>query len=193
MSDGLKRAQQNKVVSAQYLGGHPLDTRQRRVTLKLTPLALAFGKITIDLEDIVSTQVESAGEINKRITVTRIFAVGVFALALPKKNDNRHKYLSVEFVDDQGNHHYGDDSLTPNLEADSLNSVIKAGDEQAKEILIELLKGNEEYSSEAIEMLMNSGDDELSVSANGWANRNGYLVVKRNPRATSATWGSGRK
>ena len=44
----------------------------------------------------VTATVETAGEITRRVTATRILATGVFALALKKKKDDRELYLIVE-------------------------------------------------------------------------------------------------
>jgi predicted nucleic acid-binding Zn-ribbon protein len=40
--------------------------------------------------------VETCGQLERRITVTRVLATGIFALALRKKKDNRELFLSVE-------------------------------------------------------------------------------------------------
>jgi hypothetical protein len=40
--------------------------------------------------------IETSGEIEKRITATRLATTGVFALALRKKKDNRQLFLTVE-------------------------------------------------------------------------------------------------
>lgn len=43
-----------------------------------------------------TARVETAGDIQKRVTATRLVAVGVFAFAFKKKKDARELYLSVE-------------------------------------------------------------------------------------------------
>ena len=43
--------------------------------------------------------VETSGDIEKRITATRLVTTGVFALALRKKKDNRELFLTVEGED----------------------------------------------------------------------------------------------
>lgn len=40
--------------------------------------------------------VETVGEVRRRVTATRVVAVGVFALALKKKKDDRELFLTVE-------------------------------------------------------------------------------------------------
>ncbi|GEL19345.1 hypothetical protein [Pseudonocardia asaccharolytica] len=44
----------------------------------------------------VSAVVDTAGNINRRVTATRLVAVGVFALALKKKQDDREVFLLVD-------------------------------------------------------------------------------------------------
>jgi len=41
-------------------------------------------------------RVEEGGSVNRRFTVTRIVALGVFAAGVPKKIDDRQLYLSIE-------------------------------------------------------------------------------------------------
>lgn len=43
-----------------------------------------------------AARVETAGDIQSRVTVTRLLATGVFAFALKKKKDSRELYLTVE-------------------------------------------------------------------------------------------------
>jgi predicted nucleic acid-binding Zn-ribbon protein len=66
------------------------------------PVRIYGGKVFNDktgegggINDAHAT-VETSGEIEKRITATRILATGVFALALRKKKDNRELFLTVE-------------------------------------------------------------------------------------------------
>lgn len=44
----------------------------------------------------VRASVESVGQLSRRITATRLVAVGVFALALQKKQDDRSVFLTIE-------------------------------------------------------------------------------------------------
>lgn len=44
----------------------------------------------------LTARVEDAGTLNRRITATRLVALGVFALAAPKKQDDRVLYLTIE-------------------------------------------------------------------------------------------------
>ena len=44
----------------------------------------------------LTARVEDSGTLNRRITATRLVALGVFALAVPKKQDDREVYLTIE-------------------------------------------------------------------------------------------------
>lgn len=49
----------------------------------------------------VTATVDTAGNINRRVTATRLVAVGVFALALKKKQDDREVFLLIDGPDFQ--------------------------------------------------------------------------------------------
>lgn len=44
----------------------------------------------------LTARVEDSGTLNRRITATRLVAFGVFALAAPKRQDDRELYLTIE-------------------------------------------------------------------------------------------------
>src|SRR5262245_39201050 len=44
----------------------------------------------------LTATVEQGGNLNRRFTVTRIVALGVLAAGVPKKNDDRELYLTIE-------------------------------------------------------------------------------------------------
>lgn len=60
----------------------------------LTDTALTYKGVTYPLP--AKATVETAGELQSRVTVTRLLATGVFAFALKKKSDKRELYLTVE-------------------------------------------------------------------------------------------------
>ena len=73
--------------------------------------------------------VETAGEISRRVTMTRLAATGIFALALKKKKDDRELYLLVDcpqfsFVAQCD----PKDGLAARRFAASINSVSRGGD-----------------------------------------------------------------
>ena len=63
--------------------------------LALTKTHLVVGSKRYPLAG-VTARVEDAGQLNRRITATRIVATGVFALAWRKRQDDRSVFLTVE-------------------------------------------------------------------------------------------------
>lgn len=86
---GIQNAKQDKAdgVVATFAG------------LRLTPTELieGYGKDAIRHPVAgLTARVEDSGALNRRITATRIVAIGVFALAAKKKQDDREVYLTIE-------------------------------------------------------------------------------------------------
>ncbi len=84
----------------------PADT-ERRLRHRFRVVGDSFAGIRISGGQIskgrdggplagASARVESAGEIDRRITATRLLLTGPFALAMRKKKDKRELYLTVE-------------------------------------------------------------------------------------------------
>lgn len=57
--------------------------------------AISHGKETVPLAG-ARVSVETAGDVDRRITATRLILTGPFALAFRKKKDHRELYLTVE-------------------------------------------------------------------------------------------------
>lgn len=83
---------------------------EQQAALGIVPGADKFEGVTIEggqvryKDQAVALQgarasVESAGEIERRFTATRLVAFGVFALAIKKKKDKRELFLTVESGD----------------------------------------------------------------------------------------------
>ncbi len=88
-------------IKAEYKGGHPLLDKEKGCTLQISNDYLSItcgGKVAgIQYEDITGIHYETAEQINRRITATRILALGVFALAFKKKQKDTTKYLTIDF------------------------------------------------------------------------------------------------
>lgn len=87
-----------------YLGGHPRwpDPVQRgSAGLDLDGFAIwaSFGRLVleVDADEIVSLEVDGPTEVQKRVTVPRVLALGLFALAVPKRE--RLAYLVATLSD----------------------------------------------------------------------------------------------
>ena len=62
--------------------------------VEITPGHVRYKGFSYDLP--ATARVETAGQIQERVTATRLVAVGLFAFAFKKKKDDRELYLSVE-------------------------------------------------------------------------------------------------
>ena len=99
------------VVCGDYVGGHPeVDIKIPNVkVLKKddTLILLRINAVTqvpdttaqIPLSDIKNITVEDSSTIERKITVGRIFLVGVFALGWRKKKKNELAFVTVEWSD----------------------------------------------------------------------------------------------
>jgi len=97
--------------SAAYLGGHPdIDLRVDRVVILLNDSLIEVWKIPegfdafspermggIPIASISGAHVEDQTTVEKRITVARLLAVGVFALAWQKRRKIESAYLIIEW------------------------------------------------------------------------------------------------
>ncbi len=89
-------------VKVEYKGGHPSLPKEGDCTLKMTndsvTLSISLARYaTIDYATINNISFETAEQIGKRITATRLLTLGVFALAFKKKTKDSEKYLTIEF------------------------------------------------------------------------------------------------
>lgn len=95
-----------------YAGGHPkLDNAVENIYIRhkdkhFTFYTIAFYKVSmpelitdasIPCEDISDITIEDASSIEKKITVGRIFLVGIFALGWRKKKKNELAFLVIEW------------------------------------------------------------------------------------------------
>jgi len=80
-----------RIIGLNYLGGHPKATGAvKRCNLVVTAREIAIEKgptihSRVPLSDVSEVIVETEQEATRRLTATRMLAVGVFALAIPKK------------------------------------------------------------------------------------------------------------
>lgn len=89
-----------------YDGGHPKflksDICIMQVTDKNIELSIGNSKDIISMDKIDAINFETQEQIERRYTATRIFALGIFALAFKKKKKTVDKYLTIDYVDDNG-------------------------------------------------------------------------------------------
>lgn len=87
-----------------YLGGHPsIPPSQEVRVLYIDSQNISIRDIenvyNIPLNKVISYRIESKKEIEERVTLTRVLAFGLFALAIPKIDINIEKYLVIEVED----------------------------------------------------------------------------------------------
>lgn len=68
---------------------------------KCTLFAGGSANFTITNDSITRIAVEGKDEANRRVTVTRLFALGIFAFALKKKSKDQESYVTLELSDGQ--------------------------------------------------------------------------------------------
>lgn len=87
----------------EYKGGHPALPKEKDCSLKITnddmTISYGFSSATISFATINSINFETAEQISRRITATRLLTLGVFAFAFKKKKKDNEKYLTVEFTE----------------------------------------------------------------------------------------------
>lgn len=92
-------------VSVEYMGGYG-DSRKANGIITFYQNQTEFSavmstKFTIPNAQIKEILVEGKDEVNRRVTVTRLIAVGIFAFALKKKSKDQESYITLELVDGQ--------------------------------------------------------------------------------------------
>lgn len=90
----------------QYAGGYGdvkpgaglITFYENRVVFKA---GLGKSLIEIDTSSIKDVAIEGRHEVNRRVTVTRLLAVGIFAFALKKKQEEKEAFLTIVLKDGQ--------------------------------------------------------------------------------------------
>lgn len=59
------------------------------------------NSFTLDNANIVDVAIEGRHDVNRRVTVTRLLAVGIFAFALKKKSEEKEAFITVVLADRQ--------------------------------------------------------------------------------------------
>lgn len=91
---------QPKHLKAEYIGGYQ-DQPRNRGLLTLGDgyirFKAAFGQteFTITGPDVKDIAIEGERDVSRRITATRLVAVGIFAFAFKKRNDDSEAFLTI--------------------------------------------------------------------------------------------------
>ncbi len=93
-----------RALSVEYMGGFG-DYRKAKGSLtfyqKRTEFSSLMTKFTLENSNVRDVVVEGKSEVNRRVTVTRLLAVGIFAFALKKKSTDKEAYITIELADGQ--------------------------------------------------------------------------------------------
>lgn len=94
----------NENIDLIYLGGHPSiipsqEVRVQYIDTEYISIRNIENIFQIPLNNVLSYKIVSKKEIVERVTLTRIFALGVFAFAFPKHEIDYEKYLLIEVKD----------------------------------------------------------------------------------------------
>jgi hypothetical protein len=103
------------VDSGKYIGGHPkIDKEMEHSSIIITKENISIFKgfkievpsycDKIDCDKIKDVNIEDASTAEKRVTVMRLLAVGVFALAWRKKKKNELSFCVIEWTDGRFSH-----------------------------------------------------------------------------------------
>lgn len=89
----------------EYMGGYG-DSRKAKGILTFYENQTEFSAVMSTKFTMLNTQIkdiliEGKDEVNRRVTVTRLLAVGIFAFALKKKNKDQEAYITLELSDGQ--------------------------------------------------------------------------------------------
>lgn len=92
-------------LQVEYMGGYG-DKRKAKGVLTFYEKQTEFSavmstKFVIPNSQIKDVVIEGKDEVNRRVTVTRLLAVGIFAFALKKKNKDQEAYITLELTDGQ--------------------------------------------------------------------------------------------
>jgi 5S rRNA maturation endonuclease (ribonuclease M5) len=89
----------------EYMGGYGDKKKAKGVLTffeKQTEFSAALStKFIIPNSQIKDVVIEGKDDVNRRVTVTRLLAVGIFAFALKKKNKDQEAYITLELADGQ--------------------------------------------------------------------------------------------
>lgn len=94
-----------KAVSLDYMGGYN-DYKKAKGILTFYEKQTEFSsplstKFIISNKQVSNIVIEGKDDVSRRVTVTRLLAVGIFAFALKKKKKEKEAYLTVELSDGQ--------------------------------------------------------------------------------------------
>lgn len=87
--------------SLEYHGGHPAIVKDGKCVVYITnenfKISCGTQSSITGFETITGIHYENAEQVEKRITATRLLALGPFALAFKKKKKTKEKFLTIDY------------------------------------------------------------------------------------------------
>lgn len=109
-----EKAERNKIRGnllvlqmADYMGGYNNTVKATGVLtfyenqIEYKAALNARSSFTFRYDEIANIAVEGKDEVTRRVTVTRLLAVGIFAFALKKKSEDKEAFITLELTDGQ--------------------------------------------------------------------------------------------
>lgn len=125
-------------VQIEYMGGYADYKKSKGILVffqNQTEFKGMMTKFTIPNSMISDVAVEGKSEVNRRVTVTRLLTVGLFAFALKKKGVDKEAYLTIVLSDGQEVIFFADNIAPMNLKvklAKSISQVKQANPTRAQ-------------------------------------------------------------
>ncbi len=95
------------LINAKFLGGY--DDRKKALgnlsffneSVDFKVAFSAKASFSIAFSSITNVVVEGKDQVSRRVTVTRLITIGIFAFALQKKREEKDAYITLELKDGQ--------------------------------------------------------------------------------------------
>jgi hypothetical protein len=124
-------------ISLEYIGGYN-DKRKAKGLLTFYQKQTEFNsplstKFSLKNNHIKNIAIEGKDEVSRRVTVTRLLAVGIFAFALKKKKKEKEAYLTIELSDGPEIIFFVDNKSPMDLKAKLAKAISQVKQEGAKQ------------------------------------------------------------
>lgn len=88
-------------LTVHYMGGYSELAPAAHIPLVFYANQVEFCGVAIPMSQIVDVATEGKEEVSRRVTVTRLLLVGIFAFALKKKKTEKESYVTIVMGDGQ--------------------------------------------------------------------------------------------
>jgi hypothetical protein len=101
--EAAKRGKISAVLQADYLGGYNDREEAKGILIFCQNLVEFKGRVSfiISAAEMADIAIEGKAEVSRRVTATRLLALGIFAFAFKKKNEEKESYITLILADGQ--------------------------------------------------------------------------------------------